>query len=260
MCSTCLRSGWRGILEEGKKVISMLDKLNIWPVYGDAKSTPGKAGLSTRLKRLFDFIRLQLHLHFEEQSGIASHCLRLHLGSLAEPRFNTPCTHKHPSPKLHKPGTAYATTKQCRQRIYENKTIRAKVGIFLGGDDRVKFSSTCTQHRRNWSQEWPESKWYGESGPPLHEERAGMCTTSGCEKKATCHCVHCESSYCRPHCAAVLETSEKMPPTFGQRHVCPKCSPRVESVNHDAKGCATCEEIHFFKHDLMKCVEQSKDE
>ena len=31
MCTTCLRSGWRGIFEEGKKVIIMLDALGIWP-------------------------------------------------------------------------------------------------------------------------------------------------------------------------------------------------------------------------------------
>ena len=92
MCTTCLRSGWRGILEHGKKVIKQMDALNIWPVETvdgeQLKRSPGRLGLSARLKRLWDFIRLQLHMHFEDQSGIAAHCTRLHLGSLAEPRFN----------------------------------------------------------------------------------------------------------------------------------------------------------------------------
>ena len=35
-------------------------------------------------------------MHFKEQDSVASHCLRLRLGSLAEPRFNEPCTHPHP--------------------------------------------------------------------------------------------------------------------------------------------------------------------
>ena len=81
MCTTCLRSGWRGIFDNGNKVINAMDRLD----------TSFGIGLSARLKRLWNFIRLQLHLHFEDQSGIAAHCTRLHLGSLAEPRFDEPC-------------------------------------------------------------------------------------------------------------------------------------------------------------------------
>ena len=102
MCTTCLRSGWRGIMESGKKVLAQLDALDIWPVEttpeGDrVKRSPGKTMLAARLKRLWDFIRLQLRLHFKTQDCIGSHCLRLHLGSLADNRLNTACTHSHTS-------------------------------------------------------------------------------------------------------------------------------------------------------------------
>ena len=32
MCTTCLRSGWRGILENGNKLIDKMNALSIWPV------------------------------------------------------------------------------------------------------------------------------------------------------------------------------------------------------------------------------------
>ena len=56
MCTTCLRNGWRGIMDKGKKVISMLDALDIWPVTvedgEEVKQGPVRLGLCDRLKRL----------------------------------------------------------------------------------------------------------------------------------------------------------------------------------------------------------------
>ena len=254
MCTTCLRAGWRGINDNGKKLISQLDAMGIWP----RGRTPGSVHLRTRLKRLWDFIRLQLHLHFEEQSDTAAHCLRLHLGSIAEPRFNSVCTHKHTTPKEHPP--APITRMKQAQRTLEQCTPRRRIGEFMASKDRITWSSTCTQYRSYWSQEWPESKWDGSKPPPLCDSRSKKCCQSECKKNSTCHCKHCRASFCRKHCAEVLCSSENMPTNFGKSFVCPQCIVKVDACRHSELGCATCDEIQYFKADLMHCAEATQDE
>ena len=265
MCTTCLRSGWRGIFDNGKKVIEALDKTGIWPATTKddehAKSSMGSAGLSTRLKRLWDFIRLQLHLHFEEESGIAAHCSRLHLGSLAEPRFNEPCAHKHPNPTEHAPPPEVRVQQaQHLGNSLQHKDIRTRMGQLLGHNERIALSSTCTQYRKDWSQEWPESAWYGATPPPACATRSKVCCNDTCGKRSTCHCDHCDKSLCRDHCAEELCTSENMPNTFGKCFVCTECAPKVDSCQHASAGCATCDEVYYFKLDLMKCANASGED
>ena len=252
MCTTCLRSGWRGILESGKKVLSQLDALDIWPVEttpeGDkVKRSPGSLGLSARLKRLWDLIRLQLHLHMDEQSPIAAHCTRLHLGSLAEPRFNTPCTHKHSSPDNHPPQPEVLHEQPHSGRVFTTDTNRKRVGNYLGPAGRMALSSTCTKYRGYWTQEWPESLWQSGHNPPTCDSRSDVCCSGGCNKKPTCHCKHCDTSFCRKHCAKELCTGENMPNSFGADFVCTSCAPKVDSCQHSSEGCATCSEIQYFK-------------
>ena len=114
MCTTCLRSGWRGIWDNGRKLIKKIDTSHQWEVTKEANGdtqhhAPGKH-LTPRLKRLWDYLRLQLHLHVEPTSDIGHHCLNLKLGSLAEPRFNTCCEHHDCGPP---PPTVSKTSNQC---------------------------------------------------------------------------------------------------------------------------------------------------
>ena len=48
-----------------------------------------------------------------------------------------------------------------------------------------------------------------------------------------------------------------MPATFGTNFVCTACAPKVDSCQHVSTGCATCDEIHYFKVDLLKCANAS---
>ena len=264
MCTTCLRSGWRGILENGKKVLLQLDSLNIWPVANEddkqTKRSPGSVGLSGRLRRLWNFIRLQLHLHFGEQSSTATHCTRMHLGSIAEPRFNQPCTHKHVKPTEHPPSPEVRVEQPGPGHCFGQNEARNRVGELLGAKDRIALSSTCTRYRKDWSQEWPESIWHGATYPPTCATRGDVCGKGTCGTRPTCHCVHCDKSFCRPHCAEHLCSSENMPSTFGKEFVCKDCTPKVDACQHSNKGCATCDEIQYFKIDLMKCAEASEQD
>ena len=251
MCTTCLRSGWRGILDNGNKVINAMDRLD----------TSFGIGLSARLKRLWNFIRLQLHLHFEDQSGIAAHCTRLHLGSLAEPRFDEPCIHKHPNPKEHPPPREVRLDQpQQLGKCLHHEIIRTRLGQLLGPNARIVMSSTCTQFRQQWSQKWAESVWFGATPPPKCGTREGVCCNDTCGKRASCHCNHCDKSLCREHCEEELCSAENMPKTFGSNFVCTGCAPKVDSCQHDSTGCATCDEIHYFKLDLVKCANATGDQ
>ena len=42
--------------------------------------------------------------------------------------------------------------------------------------------------------------------------------------------------------------------------VCRSCSPKVEACKHSASGCASCDEMHYFKQDILKCAEKTEDE
>ena len=121
MCTTCLRSGWRGIWDGGQKTINMIDRCAQWEVTTDKngkqiRHSPGKH-LHARLKRLWDFLRLQINLHFDTTSEIGHHCLNLQLGSLAEPRFDNPCTHhENLSPPPPEETTKSSTCGGCSKR------------------------------------------------------------------------------------------------------------------------------------------------
>ena len=252
--TTCLRSGWRGVLESGKKLLSMLDKLAIWPVAKTSagklqKRSPGNVGMSHRLKRLWEFIRLQLHQHMEDQSSIAAHCTRMHLGSLGEPRFNRPCTHKHPKPTHPPPKPVVIHDQQKTYALHGTTKIRMLVGGLLGTNERVTLSSTCTKYRSDWTQEWPESLWQAGTHPPTCGIKHDVCDAAECKTKATYHCRHCDASFCRPHCAKAVctDAAENLSKTFGADFVCTSCSPQIESCQHSVEGCATCAEMYYFK-------------
>ena len=285
MCTTCLRTGWRGthvhiynpptthpltytlkhtlgILESGKKVILSLDKLDIWPVETTAegeqvKRTPTTMGMFTRLKRLWDFIRLELHLHMEWQSPIAAHCTRLHLGSLSEPRFNTPCTHKHPNPTHPRPARDVVHEQSATAALHSSVMVRQRLGEFLGSVNRVVLSSTCTKLRSQWSQEtatWPETKWQAGHHPPTCDTTHDGCCVSACKSKATHHCRHCHVSLCRKHCTKDVcgnKVPKKLPTSFGPDFVCSTCSPIIDSCQHSNEGCATCNEVYYFKQETF---------
>ena len=102
MCTNCLRFGWRGIQERGSALISRLDALNVWPKSKNEDGShevhsPGAksgANMIMRLVRLWKFIRLDLKQHFKFHSGVGAHCLNLRLGSLANNKLDSPCSHE----------------------------------------------------------------------------------------------------------------------------------------------------------------------
>ena len=199
MCSTCLRSGWRGIWDKGRKLIKLIDAHPNWVFTTGAdgekvRHVPG-GHLTTRLKRIWDFLRLQLHLHVETTSDIGAHCLNFQLGSLAEPRYNNACEHHDfASPPLDDP--------------------------------------SCTRE----------------------------CCADDCSKRSKHHCNHCPTSFCKACLAQNICTSENLPHDAPASFICKQCSPRVESCSHKAGGCATCDEVDYFKKDLMKAAKATGSE
>jgi hypothetical protein len=202
MCKTCLRSGWRGIWDKGRALLKKMDAKSCWPVTTkpDGKQHVHKPQLATRLKRVWNFLRLQLRLHYKEESSTAAHCLRMNLGSVGDPRLNEPCEHDHPDP-----------------------TTRPEL-------------------------------------PPKETAKSTTCSEPGCTKRPSSHCRHCRVSFCRKHLEANLCRSEHLPPAkiLGDDFVCPTCQPRVDAHKHTRDGCATCDEVQFFKEDLLLCAERTK--
>ena len=152
------------------------------------------------MKRLWEFIRLQLRRHYKEQSSTASHCLRLNLGSIADERLNESCTHNHPNPHAQ-----------------------------------------------------PDL-------PPLEPRTSSICSEPGCTKRPGSHCKYCRVSLCRKHLQTKLCKSENLPPAdeMGDEFVCPTCQPLVDACKHTSEGCVTCDEVQFFKEDLILCAEKTK--
>ena len=202
MCTTCLRSGWRGIWDKGRALLKRMNAKSCWPVTKGKDSQDEVHGpqLDARLKRLWDFIRLQLRRHYKEQSSTAAHCLRLNLGSIADERLNESCTHNHPNPHAQ-----------------------------------------------------PDL-------PPLEPRTSSICSEPGCTKRPGSHCKYCRVSLCRKHLQTKLCKSENLPPAdeMGDEFVCPTCQPLVDACKHTSEGCATCDEVQFFKEDLILCAEKTK--
>ena len=197
MCSTCLRSGWRGIWDNGRKLIKLIDAFTIWPITSvDGKQTRHLPGnhLLPRLKRVWEYVRLQAHMHVEPSSNIGAHCLQLKLGSLADERFNNRCNHGR---------------------------LRA--------------------------------------APPDDPECSQTCCHVGCDKRSSRHCRHCETSFCKQCLAKNICTAEHLPKDFPSNFVCTSCSPSVEAQFHQEGGCATCDETHHFKLDVMKVARATED-
>ena len=131
---------------------------------------------------------------------MAAHCLRLHLGSLAEPRFNKHCEHGHPN-----------------------------------------------------SKDSP-------SLPPIEPTVSTTCCGTGCTKRPVAHCKHCVTSLCKDHLEAHLCTAEYLPQKHSESFICRSCAPKVDACKHNPAGCATCNEMHFFKLDLLKCANAANNE
>ena len=193
MCATCLRSGWRGIWDACRNLLKKIDACTIWEVTTneDGKQTRHAPGthLHPRLKRLWDYLRLQLHLHVETTSTIGAHCSNLKLGSLAEPRFN----------------------------------------------------NTCSNHDDNLGP-----------APPNEPAKSRECCGDECAKRSTYHCKHCTTSFCKDHLVDNICKAEELPAGFKNDFVCCACSPNVEAQRHKQEGCASCDEVEYFKRDLMK--------
>lgn len=51
-----------------------------------------------------------------------------------------------------------------------------------------------------------------------------------------------------------------MPATVEEAFVCRECSPNVEKQWHKEEGCASCDELEYFKKDLLKCARETGDE
>lgn len=202
MCKTCLRSGWRGIWDKGRKLLKDMNAKPCWPLSTRSDGTQQVHGpqLHDRLKRLWDFLRLQHRLHFKEESTTAAHCLRLNLGSLADARLNEPCKHVHP-----------------------DRTARPDM-------------------------------------PRTETRTSAKCSDAECEKRPCAHCKHCRLSFCRKHLESNLCTSECIPPAkvMGDEFVCRGCQPLRDSYRHTTTGCATCDEVEFFKEDLLLCAHRTK--
>ena len=166
-----------------------------------------------RLKRLWDFLRLELHLHVEPESEIAAHCLNLNLGSLADSRLDNKCDHH-----------------QC--------TPPPPLVVTVNEDDEDVVIEDVLEEAEDMEEE---------------------CCKDGCSQAAKHHCKHCATSFCTKHLELTICRSEYLPQDFGKQFVCTECSPKVEATSHKKGGCATCDEVHFFKLDVMKCAVATAD-
>ena len=87
------------------------------------------------------------------------------------------------------------------------------------------------------------------------------CSESNCKKRASLQCKYCSTCYCRGHLESNLCTSECLPPADQLKNfICQDCRSTYDERRHSSAGCATCEEIQFFKKDLMWCAERTKSE
>lgn len=197
-------------------------------------------------------------MHFEDESGIGAHCLRLHLGSLGDPRYDTPCTHKHPEPRFHK-ASPYSDM-EAPPVPSGNERVRATIQRHLGFHDRLSFSSTCRQYRNSWLQESSDSLWHGVPAPAKNPTTFPQCVHPKCNKRSGLHCQYCDKSLCRDHCQKEICSAEILPKGRKGDFVCTSCSPKIEACKHSDKGCATCDEIFYFKQDLMHCVQACNDD
>lgn len=199
MCKTCLREGWRAIWDKGRKLLEAMEGKPCWhtTTYADGTQQVHGPQLKTRLKNLWDFLRLQHRLHLSEESSTAAHCLRMSLGSLADSRLDEPCRHPHSEPTRCPPIPA--------------------------------LDPKCTE----------------------------KCAESGCKTRAAANCKYCPVSWCRPHLENKLCRSEHLPAATSE-FVCPQCRPKIDAHRHSKEGCATCNEIEFFKEDLVLCARRTK--
>ena len=102
------------------------------------------------------------------------------------------------------------------------------------------------------------------SDPPqknTQDKSKPKCSESNCKKNASLQCKHCSICYCRGHLESNLCTSECLPPAdLLKEFICQDCRSKYDERRHSSAGCATCEEIQFFKKDLMWCAERTKSE
>ena len=119
-------------------------------------------------------------------------------------------------------------------------TCSSKKSRKLNSLAEPRFNNSCTHH---------------EFGNPAPKDTTTSeeCCKDDCEGESKHHCMHCSTSFCAQHLADHLCSAEYLPASTTE-FVCRECSPNVESHRHTAEGCASCEEIEFFKKDVMKVV------
>lgn len=88
-CGMCLELGWEGFKEYGVKFLDLIFEQNIMK----EKQAFGQEDYKRRLLNLFAFMRTEYTCHLQEDSPVASHCLRSKLGSRADNRLDTKCDH-----------------------------------------------------------------------------------------------------------------------------------------------------------------------
>ena len=185
-------------------------------------SNPEGGNLTDRLDAVWTFLRLRLSQHLQVESSIGPHCMLCRLGSAADNRLNTPCTHGRGEGEVDPEGNAV-----------ENAAAQTNV---------VELPVECTDCQ-------PECC---EPGCGKHGRSTSKRNKNG---------VVGPTSFCSKHLHAHLTTNEKvLGPELkegagGKRQfVCRACEPRVGQVQHRKGGCATCEETTNFKKDLRACL------
>ena len=122
----------------------------------------------------------------------------------------------------------------------------------LGSLADSRLNEPCT-HPHPHPQHRPEM-------PPIELGSSAACSGSECGKKPSSSCNHCTTSLCRKHLEEKLCTSEHLPAAdvIGEGFICPACRPAVDARCHTKAGCATCDELTFFKEDLLKCAQRTE--
>ena len=136
----------------------------------------------------------------------------------------------------------------------ESTTAAHCLKMNLGSLADTRLDETCTHQHPHPT--------ISPAMPPIVSATSETCSESGCTKQSSSSCKHCSVSLCRKHLEARLCTCEDLPAAdvFGEGFVCPTCRTRVDATTHTKEGCATCDELVFFKEDLIKCARRTECE
>ena len=134
--------------------------------------------------------------------------------------------------------------------------------LFVNADDRTPESRKRCKQSLSLPLDEPCRHPHSEPTrcppiPALDPKCTEKCAESGCKTRAAANCKYCPVSWCRPHLENKLCRSEHLPAATSE-FVCPQCRPKIDAHRHSKEGCATCNEIEFFKEDLVLCARRTK--